>query len=729
MVAARCTLLMMIALLVGCATPQPPPTANAASPAATAAPKETAMASTPDDPYLWLEDVGGDKALDWVRAQNAETVAALAQTPTFEALQTRIRSILDSEARIPGVYAQGEFLYNFWRDASNPRGLWRRTTLAEYRKPAPAWDVILDLDALGKAEGENWVWGGADCLKPDYRLCLIALSRGGADARVTREFDLDARSFIEKGFFLPEAKGSLGWIDADTVYVATDFGPGSMTKSGYPRIAKRWQRGTPLAQAKVVIEGTEDDVWISAGRDDTQGFERDIAFVGTTFWTSDVFLLQGDDRIKFDKPADANLSWHREWLMLELRSDWTVAGKTWPAGALLVTRFDDFVAGKRDFEMLFTPGPTKSLAGWSATLNHVLINELDNVRNRVYVATHGNDGWRREPLPNQPQIGTVGVSAYDNEQSDDFWMTVTGFTTPTTLSLGRIGGGAPQGLKALPAFFNAEGLVVEQQFANSEDGTRIPYFLVHREGIERNGRNPTLLYGYGGFEISEVPSYRAAVGAAWLEKGGVYAVANIRGGGEFGPKWHQAALKANRNKAFEDFAAVAQDLIASKITAPAHLGVQGGSNGGLLTGNMLTMYPELFGAIVIQVPLLDMRRFHTLLAGASWMGEYGNPDDPAEWAFLQRYSPYHNVRKGVTYPPVLMTTSTRDDRVHPGHARKMTALLEATGHPVYYYENIEGGHGGAANNEQAAFMQALAYTFLWDKLAGERTMAATPAAN
>jgi prolyl oligopeptidase len=696
--------------------------AACASTEQTESPAETpgtapAVAEMPDDPFLWLEGVEDPKALDWARERNARTIAALAESDAFRTLEARIRANLDSTARIPAVYEQGGFLYNFWRDADNPRGLWRRTTLAEYRKPEPAWDVVIDLDALGKAEGENWVWRGASCLRPEFRHCLVSLSRGGADATVVREFDLVERRFVEGGFFLPEAKGGMGWIDRDTVFVQTDFGPGSMTNSGYPRIAKRWRRGTPLASAEVVHEGLAEHVSVGAFRDHTPGFEREVVRVGTTFWTSEVFLLKDGEKVRFDKPDDANLAWHREWLMLELRSDWTVGGRTWPAGALLVTRFDDFLAGKREFEMLFEPSPTKSLVGFAGTRNHVLVNELDNVRNRVYVATHGPGGWTRTRLAGAPEFGTVAVAPFNAVDGDDYWMTVSDYLTPSTLSLGRVGGGAPEKLKALPAFFDASGLTVAQYFATSDDGTRVPYFIVHRQGLVLDGRNPTLLFGYGGFEIPMLPGYNPTAGTAWLERGGVWVVANIRGGGEFGPRWHQAALKANRHKAFEDFAAVARDLIDRRITSPAHLGAQGGSNGGLLTGNMLTTYPELFGAIVIQVPLLDMRRYHTLLAGASWMGEYGNPDDPAEWAFLKRYSPYHNVRPDAKYPPVLITTSTRDDRVHPGHARKMTALLESQGHRVYYYENIEGGHGGAANNQQAAFMQSLAYTFLWDKLA------------
>jgi prolyl oligopeptidase len=668
------------------------------------------------DPYLWLEDVGGDKALDWVRARNAISTKALAEGADFKALNTRIRAILDSDQRIPYVQKLGEHYYNFWRDAKNPRGLWRRTTLAEYRKDAPAWEVVIDLDALATSEKENWVWAGADCLQPEYRHCLIALSRGGADATVTREYDLQERAFVADGFSLPEAKGGATWRDLDSVFVATDFGAGSLTTSGYPRIAKLWQRGTPLAEARVVYEGKAEDVWVQAWRDHTAGFERDFVEHGLTFFTNERYLLRDGKPLKIDKPDSANASVWREWLLLELREAWTIGDKTWPAGALLATRLDDFVAGKRAFDMLFEPTARKSLSGFSPTRHHILLNELDNVRNRVYVLTHGADGWARAPLPGTPEFGTVGANAIDDEESDDYFLTVTDYLTPTSLSIGSIGKGPAQKLKSLPALFKADGLQVAQREATSKDGTKVPYFIVSRDDLKLDGSNPTLLYGYGGFEVSMLPGYSAGVGASWLEKGGTYVVANIRGGGEFGPQWHQAALKANRNKAYEDFAAVAQDLIARKVTSPKHLGTQGGSNGGLLMGNMLTTYPELFGAIVVQVPLLDMLRYDKLLAGASWEGEYGDPDVPAEAVWLRRYSPYHNLKKDGKYPRVLFTTSTRDDRVHPGHARKMMALMMEQGHEALYYENIEGGHGGAANNEQAAFMAALAYTFLWDTL-------------
>ncbi len=668
------------------------------------------------DPHLWLEDVAGEKALDWVRARNATAKEVLAGNERFRAIEEGILAILDSTARIPYVQKRGPHYYNFWQDARNPRGLWRRTSPDAYLEDEPAWEVVLDLDALGKAENENWVWKGATFLLPERTRCLVSLSRGGADAVVVREFDTTTKQFVADGFLLPEAKSTVSWRDRDAIYVATDFGPGSLTDSGYPRIARLWRRGTPLSSAETVAEGRQDDVYLVATRDQTRGWQRDIVYRAVTFFTNEVFLLRDGGLVRVDKPDSANASVHHEWLLLELREDWQVGGKSFAAGSLLANRLDAHLAGERAFDVLFAPSERTSFAGYSATKNHILLNVLDNVKNRVYVLTHDGASWRREPLPGLPEFGTIEANAVDDEEGDDYWLTITDFLTPTSLWRGTIGKGPAKRLKSLPAFFDTSGLVVEQREARSKDGTLVPYFLVHGKDLPRDGTNPTLLYGYGGFEVSMTPGYSATVGTSWLAQGGVYAVANIRGGGEFGPRWHQAALKQNRNKAYEDFAAVAQDLIAQKVTSKDHLGIQGGSNGGLLMGNMLTMYPELFGAVVIQVPLLDMLRYHKLLAGASWMGEYGNPDDPDEAVWLRRYSPYHNLDPKAAYPKVLLTTSTRDDRVHPGHARKFLAKLEEQGHEALYYENIEGGHGGAADNKQAAFMAALAYTFLWQQL-------------
>ncbi|MGY0618201.1 prolyl oligopeptidase family serine peptidase [Lysobacter sp. A378] len=682
-----------------------------------------AQESAVTDPYLWLENVEGEKALDWVKARNAVTEAELASTPEFKQLEAKILAILDSEAKIPFVSKIGDYYYNFWKDAGHERGIWRRTTLAEYRKDAPQWETVIDLDALNQAEGENWVWHGADCLKPAYERCLIALSRGGADADVTREFDLSTQSWVTDGFFRDEAKGGLGWIDRDHVYVFTDFGPDAegaptVTESGYPRVVKQWTRGTPMSEAIVVYEGKADDMYIAAAHDHTPGFERDFVSRSLAFYNDELYLREDGELTRIDAPNSANKSVHKDWLVLELRKPYEAGGKTWPAGSLIAANFDDFMAGGRDFTALFEPSETTSLAGSAVTANHLVLNVLDDVRNKLSVLTPPEDGkgeWTRSAFVGQPE-GSVNVWAVDPDDNDKVWITADGYLSPETLAIAEIGQ-APQVLKTMPAFFDASSHQVEQFFATSKDGTQVPYFIVKPKELVLDGTTPTLLYGYGGFEISMLPGYSGSVGTAWLEKGGVYAVANIRGGGEYGPRWHQAALKANRHKAYEDFAAVAQDLVARKITSPDKLGTQGGSNGGLLVGNMLTQYPELFGAIVVQVPLLDMKRYHKLLAGASWMAEYGDPDKSEEWAFIKTFSPYHLFDADKDYPPTLFTTSTRDDRVHPGHARKMMARMLAADKDVRYYENIEGGHGGSANNKQAAHMSALAYTFLWNQLA------------
>ncbi len=669
-----------------------------------------------DDPYLWLEQVTAAPALKWVEANNAATLGELTQRPGYQPLYDRLLAIFNSNARIPYVQKIGGHFYNLWRDAAHPRGIWRRTSLDEYRKPEPAWETMLDLDALAHAEQENWVWHGVKCLPPVGERCLIALSRGGADAQVTREFDTVAKAFVEGGFYLPEAKGEASWIDRDHVFVATDFGPGSLTRSGYPRSVRLWPRSTTLDEAKTVYDGQPEDMAVQAAKDFTPGFEREFVIRAMSFYSDESYLRDGQGRLhKIDKPDDAKVYAVRDQILLELRSDWQAGGKAYPQGALIAMDFARYLQGERDFELLYTPGPRKSLDGFAVTRSHVLINELDNVRNRVYELTRQDGRWQRRAV-DLPAFGTIGISAVDPVESDDYFVTLTDFTTPTSLYLGHAGRDERELLKQLPPFFDASAIRVEQHEATSRDGTRVPYFVVMHKDTRLDGRNPTLLYGYGGFEISMQPSYSGAIGNGWLAQGGVYVLANIRGGGEFGPAWHQAALKAARQHAFDDFIAVGEDLIASKLTSPAHLGIMGGSNGGLLVGAVMVQRPELFRAVVCQVPLLDMQRYHKLLAGASWMGEYGDPDKPEEWAFLSAYSPYHNVKPGVKYPRTLFVTSTRDDRVHPAHARKMVARMQAQGHDVLYFENTEGGHAGAANNEQQAKMSALTYTFLLNEL-------------
>jgi len=672
-----------------------------------------------EDTYLWLEDVGGDKPLAWVRERNAETIKEFESSGAFKKLESDILAIMDSKDTIPVVSREGTLYYNFWRDAKNPRGIWRRTTLDEYRKPQPQWETVLDLDTLATAEKENWVWKGATCLRPDYTRCLLSLSRGGADATVTREYDLETKSFVKDGFFLPEAKGGASWLDRDALYVGTDFGPGTMSKSGYPLVAKKWKRGTPLSEATVVYQGDKDDIGAYVVHDDAPGFERDYIIRYMSIFTSETYVLAADGKKKVEIPDDAESSIHREWLYVKPRTAWTVGGKTIPAGALVATRFDAFLEGKRDFQMLFEPTPTRSIDEYRFTKSHMILNVLDDVKNRLELVTPPNGTasaeWKRAAFAGAPAIGAVQVWGIDPDTSDEIFMKVTDFLTPTTLSYG-VAGTVPEQVKKTPAFFDATGLEITQHFATSKDGTRVPYFQVAKKGLKLDGSSMTLLTGYGGFEVPQLPAYSGTVGRSWLTRGGVYVVANIRGGGEYGPAWHQAALKAKRPRAFEDFAAVASDLVTRKVTTAKKLGIVGGSNGGLLVGNMIVRYPELIGAAVCQVPLLDMKRYSHLLAGASWMDEYGDPDKPEDWEFMKSFSPYQLVEKGKTYPPVLFTTSTRDDRVHPGHARKMTARMRDLGYDVRYYENIEGGHAGAADHRQAAHMWALTYTYLAQKL-------------
>lgn len=692
----------------------------------TTSPNPESGSSLTDDPYLWLEEVDSEDSLTWVRARNALVQDGLASTAAFAAKQEAILGVLDSDDKIPDVAKAGEWYYNLWRDVDHERGLWRRTTPESYRTDEPDWDVLLDLDALNRTEMENWVWHGASILRTGplaFGRALVTLSRGGSDADVTREFDLESRTFLADGFVRPEAKGDVGWIDEDSVFVATDTGPGSLTSSGYPRQARRWLRGQRMQDAALVFEGTDEDMLVAAVHDRTPGYERDVVFRQLTFYTNELYLLgPGDDLMRIEVPDSAEASIEREWLTVELREDWTVGGRTYLAGSLLASVLEAFLAGGRALDVLYEPTPTSALAGYTWTRHRLVLNVLEDVRSRLEILTppaESGGAWDREPFAGAPALGTVQVAAVDADESDQVWVYATDYLTPTTLSIAELGSAgpnaAPEPLKSMPVFFDGTGSVVDQHFATSADGTQVPYFVVRPRDLAFDATAPTLLYGYGGFEISLTPTYSGGVGRAWIEPGGVYVVANIRGGGEYGPAWHQAALRENRQRAYEDFAAVARDLVDSQITAPAHLGVMGGSNGGLLTGNMLTQYPELFGAVVIQVPLLDMRRYHRLLAGASWMAEYGDPDTD-DWSFIATFSPYHLFDPSRAYPPVLFTTSTRDDRVHPGHARKLAAAMLAAGEDVTYYENIEGGHGGAATNAQAAFMTALALSFLAERL-------------
>jgi prolyl oligopeptidase len=667
-----------------------------------------------DDPYLWLEDVEGERAMEWVRSQSDATLTTLRERSVYDSIYDESLRILESQDKIDYPTIRGDRVYNFWQDAEHARGIWRRTALDSYLSDQPEWETVLDIDRLAEEEGVPWAFQGAECLAPEYRHCLVSLSRGGSDASEVREFDLESLAFVEGGFFLPEAKSSVAWRGLDALLVTTDFGPGTLTESGYPRVAKLWWRGTPLDEAEVLFEGDATDVGVWAGSVETPERTFHLVYHSPTFFETRVHVLQDDGSLlALDVPLDADVSLTGEDLVVYLRSPWETGGKSYVQGSVLAIGYDAFLAGDRGFDVVVEPGPRRTVEGVEVTRGHLLIQILDNVRGQLWRYRREGAEWIGERVP-APDFGAVYV--VDSDALEDRWFfTFESFTDPTTLYLGEADGTIRE-VRRLPAMFDAGGLVVDQHEATSKDGTRVPYFVVHREGLAYDGANPTLLYGYGGFQISMTPWYGEITGKAWLERGGVFAVANIRGGGEFGPDWWKAAQKENRQRAYDDFLAVAEDLIERGIASPEHLGIEGGSNGGLLVGVAMTQRPELFRAVVVEVPLLDMRRYHTLLAGASWVAEYGDPDDPAEWDFIRRYSPYQNVSADAEYPRALFYTTTRDDRVHPGHARKMAAKMLEMGHPVWYYENTEGGHGAGVTPEQRARMYAIIYTYLTERL-------------
>lgn len=668
-----------------------------------------------DDPYLWLEEIDAEQSLTWVENRNEDTKQKLAGHPVFEPIRARILEILNADNRIPFPGIMGNYLYNFWQDTENPRGLWRRSTWESYLTGNAEWETVLSIDALAEEEDVNWSYAGAVCLPADYTRCLVRLSRGGADAVEIREFNTMTKTFIEDGFYLPEAKQSVDWLNENTLLVASDFGEGTLTTSGYARIAKLWTRGTELSEAETLFEGETTDVLVAVSSYKTADRTYGVIIHRPSFFRGSTYVLMNGDLVHIDLPLDATPTLMGDQLVVRLRSPWEVGEATFPEGALISTNIDAFLSGERDFQIILEPGERSTIRGVTATRSNLLVNLLDNVRAELRRYTFTDGVWDYEKIES-PEFGTVSFAS-TSHTTDRFFFISTGYTHPTTLYITEEDG-ATHRVQSTPDRFNTDGIVVTQREATSKDGTLIPYFVVHSEDLVMDGTNPTLLYAYGGFEVSVTPSYNATVGAAWLERGGVYVVANIRGGGEFGPQWHRSAQRENRQRAFDDFIAVAEELIEANITTPEHLGIQGGSNGGLLVGVAFTQRPDLFGAVVCSVPLLDMRRYHTLLAGASWMAEYGNPDDPDDWEFIKQYSPYQNVREDQSYPRVLFTTTTRDDRVHPGHARKMAAKMEDMGYQVYYFENTEGGHGAGVTNEQRALMTAITFTYLWKELYG-----------
>ncbi len=679
-------------------------------------------APQPQDPYLWLEEVEGAEALAWVRAQDEVTRKALCDG-AFEADKAAIYEVSTRPTNIPFITRRDGLVYNFWQDQTHVRGLWRRTTLGEYRKNEPAWETVLDLDALAAEEGEDWVWQGCTTFEPEHRLGLVSLSRGGADAVVLREFDLAEKRFRPDGFFLPEAKGGAAWLDANTLLVSTTLGENAATKAGYARTVRRWRRGAPFEEAALEFEAHETDVWAGASIDREPGFERVFYRRQITFEEGESFLRDDDGGlIRIDLPLDSDRDVDRDRLLVKLKSHWDLPGGRYAADMLLAIGFSAFLAGSRDFEVLFEPAPRRVLSSFWWAKTKLVLTVLDNLASRILIARPQGRSWRVEPLPGLPEEAELGAWPLDAgqlERTDELLLSISSYVEPTKLALV-----APDDrieiLKEAPSAFDAAGLSVTRHDAVSSDGERIPYFQIGPRG--QDGPRPAVLYGYGGFSVSLTPGYLGGIGKVWLEKGHVWVVANIRGGGEFGAAWHRAGMRAGKALSHDDFAAVARDLVARGVTTPAQLAAYGGSNGGLLAGNMLTRYPELFGAIWCTVPLLDMRRYTQLLAGPSWIAEYGDPDKPDDWAFMEAFSAYHNLEPDRAYPPILLVTSRRDDRVHPGHARKMTAKLIRLGQEVYFYEPEEGGHG-AANKQQAAFLSALGFSFLRKALVAERRRA------
>jgi prolyl oligopeptidase len=663
-----------------------------------------------DDPYLWLEDIHGAKPLAWVKQQNAKALQVLAADPDYQKDYDNILSVLDATDRIPFGGLDHQYVFNFWQDAEHHKGIWRRTTIDDYATRAPHWETLLDIDKLAADERENWVFKGASCTD-DLSRCLVGLSRGGGDATVVREFDLATKTFIKDGFALTEAKSNVTYIDNDTVLVGTDFGPGSQTTSGYPRIVKLWKRGTPLTAAKTVYEGKKDDVTVDPVVLQEKAGNVPMVQRGVSFFETEYFLLNPDgSTTKVPFPTSAVLQGLQGGrLIATLREPWTPPGSKTaiPKGALIAAPVHDVAKA----EVLYAPGPRDSIEQVSVGRDAVYASIYENVVGQVRAFRLANGKWTSATLA-LPSGGSAGIVS-TNDFGPEAEFRFENFLTPTTLYADN-GDDKPVAIKSLPPRFDASNLTSEQFEATSKDGTKIPYFVTRPKVLK--GPTPTVLYGYGGFEISMTPVYSANFGRLWLSKGGIYVLANIRGGGEFGPAWHQAALKENRQKAYDDFQAVAADLVKRGLTTPKQLGIMGGSNGGLLVSANMVERPDLFGAVVCQVPLIDMIRYTHIGAGASWIGEYGDPADAKAKAYILKYSPYQNVKAGKTYPPVFFVTATSDDRVTPVHARKMAAKMMAQGHDVTFFENTDGGHAAAADHRQAAEMWALSFVYLKRKL-------------
>ncbi len=680
------------------------------------------------DPFIWLEDIDAEKSMNWVHEQNKNTADAYKAKPIYQELYDQALSTLNNKSRIPSVSQRGEWVYNYWKDDKNPRGVYRRAKLKDFNSnDKPKWQTVLDMDKYNANNEGNWVFKGMSCLAPKYRRCLVSISPGGGDAVMLQEFNMKSKKFIKDGFSLPKSKMAVSWRDKDHLFVATDFGPGTLTDSGYPRIMKLWKRGTELSAAKTLMEVDQESVSVVAFRSGKDEEAKDFIIDNTSFWKSNYYQLVDGKSLPMSLPDSAVINGVFQGKMIvSLIENWQYQGQFLSEGTVLMLN-PDVLTGRKslvessDWSVFLNPKANENIESISTSDETVIVTILSDVVSQVNVYRPDDEGWDVEVVE-FPANGAIGVTAVDDE-SGGFFAEYESFITPPTLY--HVNGETlrPKAVKSQAESFDPKPYVVEQFFARSADGTFVPYFVIMNKDTQYNGKNPTHIFSYGGFRNSLTPSYsgsyealEGAYGKMWLDRGGVYVSASIRGGGEYGPKWHKSALLENKVKSYEDFEAVAEDLIKRKITSPDHLGIEGRSNGGLLVGATMTRRPDLYGAVICGVPLLDMKRYNKLLAGASWMGEFGNPDVPEQWAYIKQYSPYQNLEKDTDYPATFFYTSTRDDRVHPGHARKMAAKMMSFDYPIWYYENTEGGHGGSSTNEQLAERLALAFTHLWTHL-------------
>ncbi len=676
-------------------------------------PQTQSQSEKTDDPYIWLEEVESEKSLDWVKAQNAISKDKITTNPIFEPLREKYLKVYNDKDKIAYPNMVGEYVYNLWQDEVNERGLWRRMTKEDYLNKQKTWEVVLDIDELSKKENKKWVFDGAVWLEPNNTICLIYLSDGGTDENEIREFNSETKEFVENGFFFKESKGGVSWINENKVLVSRNFGEGTLTNSGYPRQVKLMERGSSLENAKMIFE--VDTTSVGAFGTSFYSNKKKYTFIynAIAFYNSKLYYLAGEELVKVEYPKDAEVAgFHKNELILSLQSDWNINDKIYKEGSLISFDLNDNLSGTFIIKTIYQPNDKSSFVSMSTSKDFIVVNIMENVQNKLIKYKLENNKWIDEVVK-APEFGSIYLTTSSN-QSNDYFFRYSNFITPT--SLYHVQDVKIEVIKRLKDFFDVKNLEVKQFSATSKDGTQIPYFIVHRKDMKLTGTNPTMIYAYGGFNSSSQPNYSSTIGIGWLEKGGVYVLANIRGGGEFGPSWHQAALKEKRQNAYDDFYAVSEDLIEKKITSPKNLGAFGWSNGGLMAGVVFTQRPDLYNAVVVGAPLLDMKRYSKLLAGASWMGEYGNPDIPEEWEYIKKYSPYHNLSKDKEYPEVFFVTSTKDDRVHPGHARKMAAKMKDMDHPFLYHETIEGGHGAASTNAQQAYMWASIYTYFNMKL-------------